>query len=151
MSHHIYHTDCFVLSSDPRLRSSKIIRIFTKDFGLVAARAQAVREVKSKLRFHLQDLSRSDISLVRGKTGWQIVGARLKQNIYGELRREPEKLRVAVRVFSLLQRLLQGEEGNRSLFDVLTNGIGYLTSSKLSPTEVSTFEAVLVLRLFHNL
>lgn len=151
MSHHIYHTDSFIIGDTPLLRSSKLLQVFTRDFGLISARAQGIRETRSKLRFHLQDLSRLHISLVRGRAGWHVVGACMKFNVYKELKNEPIKLQSAARVFNLLHRLLRGEESNPELFNTVSLGIEYLAASDLSSAAVSIFEAILVLRILHNL
>ena len=73
--HHIHHTEAFVLGSSPKGEDSKLLRLYTRELGLVYAHAQAVRKLSSKLRFTLQDFSRASVDLVRGKEIWRVTTA----------------------------------------------------------------------------
>jgi len=71
----VYTTAGFVLGSAERGEANKIYSIYTKDFGLVRASAQAVRLEKSKLRYNLDDFTHGHFSLVRGKELWKLTGS----------------------------------------------------------------------------
>ena len=60
-----YNTEALVLGSRETGESDRVYALFTKDFGLVRARASSVRSEKSLMRYALQNYSRANVSLVR--------------------------------------------------------------------------------------
>ena len=120
--HHIYHTDSFILSSRPTGEDSKTVVLYTRELGLVHARAQALRKLSSKLRYTLQDFSRANVDLVRGKEVWRITTA-VSIDTHSSLRKNLDAERVFARVCSLVTRLCAGEDPNEVIFSVLENGI----------------------------
>lgn len=149
--HHIYHTEGFILGSSASGEANRSFRIFTKELGLIKASAQGVRYLKSKLRYSLHDYSFAELSLVRGKEFWRVTGAIKRQNVYEALRNDQEVLAVFARVFSLLDRLLSGEEQNLGLFDYLREAVRFALSKKLPKPLVRNFEYILVLRILFSL
>ena len=109
-----YHTEGLVLGSINIGEANKYVMLFTKEMGLLYASAQGLREVQSKLRYSLQDLSRSKIELVSGRGGWRVVSAEELVG-YAALFREHKNMDsfgAGVRICRLLKRLLKGEERN---------------------------------------
>ncbi|MDE1874668.1 MAG: recombination protein O N-terminal domain-containing protein [Patescibacteria group bacterium] len=114
MSYAIYTTQGFILGSSPSGEASKIYSIYTEDFGLIRAKAQGVRLIRSKLRYNLDDYGFCAVSLVRGKEVWRVTAVeRLSSAPKGvdDLGR--------ARVLNLVRRLVQGEERNDALFAAL--------------------------------
>ncbi len=151
MSHAIYSTSGIVLKSLNFGEANKLYLIFTKDFGLIKATAQGVRLLKSKLRFNLEDYSRGNFSLVRGQEVWRLTAAE-KEISLSHL----SNFFVLQRIFSLLLRLLQGEEKNENLFEIIAQGIDFLKQlvdleNSISPQFLSNFECILALRILSNL
>ncbi|HZS43153.1 MAG TPA: recombination protein O N-terminal domain-containing protein [Candidatus Paceibacterota bacterium] len=152
MSHHIYQTDGFILGSSNSGEANRYFNILTRDLGKIDATAQGVRLIESKLRYSLQDYSLSHLSLVRGKDVWRITSASKLNNLYEELGRE--QFNVFARVFSLLRRLLAGEEKNEELFQILRAATLFAGKERgrfLSNELLSNFEAILVLRILNSL
>lgn len=147
--HHIYHTEGLILGSNNYGEAGKYYSIFTRDLGMVYASAQGVRKISSKLRFVLQDYAYVKIDFVRGKDFWRLTSAS-KTNKLENISKKTETLEVFSNVALLLKRLLAGEEANQSLFDDLLNGLSALEKAE-SSDEVRNIEAVMVLRLLHNL
>jgi len=150
MSYHIYRTKGFILGSWDSKEANKTFSIFTREFGLIHASAQSVRSISSKLRFHLQDLSLADISLVKGKEIWRIVSASGNE-LYGSLKGNMEHVRLYVRILGLLKRLLHGEEKNERLFDMVNEAFEFLKSGKIPNEQMDNLECILVLKILHNL
>ncbi len=149
MSHHIYQTEAFVIRGSNVGEANRFFFIFTKELGMVMASAQGIRLLKSKLRYSLQDFSRSNVSLVRGKNGWKITSASEIQNFYRIFEEEPQKLQLVVRSFSLLKHLLAGEEKNTELFVLFEGAFQFL--KELSLAQLKNFECLFVLRTLANL
>lgn len=156
MFHHIYKTEAFILSSKPSREADAVLALYTREFGLIYATAQGLRELKSKLRYSLQSYSLSVVSLVRGRAGWRVVNARLLTNYFAEFSDEcpgtggrSERRLVLARVYSLLRRMLAGEERNAMLFDSFTDGLAFLMTT--ADKDVSDTELVIVLRVLYYL
>src|SRR3989344_9616956 len=149
--HHIYHTAGFILGIRSHRESSKVFSIFTQELGMVEASAQAVREVKSKLRMNLNDFSFVDLSLLRGKQRWKITGAKERENFFKHFRHISEKLRVSANIFGLLSRFLHGEEKNQPLFSFLQDALVFFSNSNLEKEQIKNFEAIVVMRILHYL
>ncbi|MFA6551894.1 MAG: DNA repair protein RecO [Candidatus Paceibacterota bacterium] len=151
MSYHIYQTEGFILESRPLGEANKSFLVFTKDLGMVRVSAQGVRLQKSKLRYGLQDFCHSKISLVRGKEVWRITNVSLIDNLHSIFKNDGEKMAVVARIFSLLVRLLHGEEENAGLFNVLSGFMEFFKNQNLTNENKRNAEAIAVLRILNCL
>ena len=115
MSYHIYTTRGVVLSSRSLREADRVYSILTRDLGLIRATALGVRKEESKLRGHIEPLSLSTISLVRGKEYWRLTSADSIKNI-------PVSPNFS-KPFSLIETLVQGEDPNQELFDAVEEEI----------------------------
>ncbi len=120
MAYHIHHTEGIVLQTKGVHDSNVVLFVYTKDMGLVVARAISLRLHRSRLRFVLQRFSRSHIDLVRGKSGFMITSARQIDTNSDIFRHENRKISFAV-LSGVLLRLIQGEEPNIDLYFDLCN------------------------------
>jgi len=145
-----YQTDALVLSSKESGEADKIYALYTRDFGLVRARASAVRREASRMRYALQNYSLANISLIRGKKSWRIAGARANEGLAVE-----ENLRGAKtfgRITDLVTLLVAGEEKNEYLYETLLEARQALIASKfnLEPA-IATIEIICVARVLYAL
>ncbi len=151
MSHKKYQTEAIILGNHSIGEANRFVDMFTKDFGRLKAVARSVREERSKLRVSLQDFSILDISLVRGREVWRVVGANSKYNFYNELIERTEERDTVVRLLFLLKRLLNGEEENNILYTAVSDSISFLCSNTLNSKELNDFECLVALRILYNL
>jgi DNA repair protein RecO len=149
--YHIHKTAGLILESSPYGESNRFFTIFTGDLGLIRATAQGVRELRSKLRYGLQDLSLVKLSFVRGKEIWRITSAEPDLSYHTLLAGNKRKAEAFARVARLLKRLLAGEEKNKRLFNVVTSGLSFLATKDLDSKQIDGFETLMVLRILHNL
>ncbi|MEK7134029.1 MAG: recombination protein O N-terminal domain-containing protein, partial [Patescibacteria group bacterium] len=103
-----YQTDALVLASRESGENDRVFVLYTVDFGLVRARASAVRTEKSRMRYALQNYARANAALVRGKRGWRMAGASAVKNACGDRR----GIAAFARISELTVRLVHGEEKN---------------------------------------
>ncbi len=75
MSHYIYNTACFVVDTSPSKEADMIVTLYTEELGLIKAVAQGVRDMKSKLRYSLQEGTYGTVALIRGREMCRIVNA----------------------------------------------------------------------------
>lgn len=146
---HIYTTKAIIIKNIPSGEANKFYFLFTKDLGFIKAIAQAVRKDKSKLKGHLQDLSLANISLVKGKEIWRIVSAEaISQELF---LKNFEKLLIVKNIFSLLLRLIHGEEKNEPLFDCIESFYNFISYNNLTEDNLKNLETIIVLRILYYL
>ncbi len=151
MAHHIYNSDCLVFGGIAVGESNRFLTVWTKELGLVRVIGRSLRAPHSKLKYHLQDYSYSHISLVRGRNVWRITGAQLIYNFYTEYVGSRSKQLLLMRVCALLSRLLQGEEMDRSLFDLVSEGLIFMRTTPLNTDLLRDFEYSLLIRILAKL
>jgi DNA repair protein RecO len=149
--YHTYHTEALTLSSLPRGEADRLVTFFTEDLGLVRAIARGVRLERSKMRSTLQDFSLVHVSLIRGKEMWRVVGTREITNFYESLCCSREKVAIVARIYSLVTRLVVGEERNNLLYRSLADMLTFLTQEELTLAECRVAEHLLALRVLFSL
>lgn len=140
-----YHTEALVLGNREMGEADRTVALFTRDFGLVRARASSVRKEHSKMRYSVQDYARADVSLVKGKRGWRLAGATALKSATGDRKCVATFARIA----ELTMRLVHGEEKNEYLFETLANAHQALMTE--THTSVTAVEVVCVARILYAL
>jgi DNA repair protein RecO len=148
MSHEIKTTEALVLAAREAGDGTQILTLLTADLGLIFARAQGLRELKSKLRYGLQLFDLANVSLVRGQETWRVTNSEPRHSLAPE---DPVKLVLITRVAGLLNRLVRGEEKHPELFDEYKNGLVFISQTVLDSSQIRVYELILVLRLLHRL
>src|SRR6185369_4009724 len=98
MSHHIHHTQGFILGSTAVGEANRYITIFTRELGVIGAVEQGIRKIDSKLRYGLQDYAYVRADVIRGKHSWRITSA-APQNDFDMLRSDPAKSALSAKMF----------------------------------------------------
>lgn len=145
--HHIHHTKGLILTSRNNGLADRSVYIFTEELGLVIAKARSSREIRSKLRGHLQECSQGNFSLVRGKSGWILVGAEAVEHWEKIFGTGSERLKLFVRISVLLSRFINGEEQNIRLYGLLESAFSHLKTLTEESTMLNEFETLFVLRI----
>ncbi len=140
-----YHTLGFVLANFNSGEASKMYKIFTRDLGLIYARAQSARAPHSKLKSALTDYSAGNFTFIKGKNGWKITDALSNLNLYFALQAD-DKFYFIARFFTLIQKLLPEDEQNQIFFDSIKNDINFLLFNPLSSEQLKNFECIAILR-----
>lgn len=151
MSHPVITTDGIVLEKRGVGEASTVAAIFTREHGLLHARAQGSRLGKSKLRYSLEPLTEARFSLVRGKYGWKLINSYQPSAVICRGEYDVRAARAAAgKVARLLMRLIHGEEASPLLYDDVAGGLRLLSAAR-SREEADAIESVLVLRIVHRL
>ena len=128
----------------PLGEANALITILTSDVGLVRARAQGIRRSGAKLAAALGTFAESEMILVRGRDGWRIAGAVLKENWFYRMKTESIRARAA-RVTHLLLRLIVGETNDQKTFSLI---IGFFNALAILREEIhESVETLAVIRL----
>lgn len=142
----MYTTEAIVCGRIPRGEHDFTLRLYTKDAGMIFARASGVRAHESKLRYGLQDFSYSTVSLVHGRQEWRVTGASVIENLYyGTPSREHRAaLRSSLRS---IRRFLTGASVEPELFTHVLEGVRTLARE----TADADAEDLFLLRMLHRL
>ena len=144
---HKYTTEALVVARYPHKEAGMLTTLLTREFGLIHARAEGVRRPGAKLAHVLQTLRMSEVYLVKGREGWRLTGAQLREDCFTHLSREA-RIRTA-RVSGLLQRLLGKDIHDTLAFDHFFGFIDALNG--LQEPDFDAAETLVVLRLLHSL
>lgn len=144
-----YQTDALVLGFRESGEADRLYSLFTKDFGLVRARATGVRKERSKMRYALQSYARAEVSLIRGKQGWRVAGAAANPRGDTSWILSGKGVGAYARIAELTLRLVHGEEKNDFLFATLAEAHEKLTHE--SADAWATIEIVCVARVLFAL
>ena len=144
MSHTKHHTDAYVLGGINTGEADKFLWLYTREFGLVGVQTKSLRKVSSKQRFALQDYSFSHVSLVKGRNLWRLTNVSPGENLYQKYIGD-QKLGFIIGLFSLVKRLIQGEEKDREVFSLLEEAM--VAIDKVSNNMIKDFEKLVYLRV----
>ncbi len=151
MSYHIYTTKGIILNEKPMKEADKAVTIFTRDLGSIRAIATGARKGSSKRSSALTELSFGKFSLVRGKKDWRLTSATLETSIYSEFKENKKLLISFAQILSLIDKLVQGEEKNKKLFDIFEDSLKFALTNKLSGEEIKSFESLTVAKILTEL
>jgi DNA repair protein RecO len=149
--YHAYHSKAFVIGSRPIGAGNKAVLFFTKNLGLVWALAQSAREERSQLRAHLVDFSYGTYTFIRGKDTWRVTGADGAYNLFFSVAESPRAVRLTARLFSLVRRLVNGEDPNPYLFTTLATAVSLAQEHANDDAVLANLEVVSVLRVLASL
>lgn len=144
MSYETYTTRAIVCGSHDRGDHDRTLRLFTADAGMVFASARGLRSNDSKLRYALQDLSHSTVSLVHGKREWRLTGAASIENFYFDAKTREARVAL-VSYLRSVRRMVQGSEDG-AVFEQVLDTLGTLVRK-----DASTLVDIAVLRLLNSL
>lgn len=145
MAHEVHTTDALVLGNVDVQDADKLFWLLTKDFGLIFASAKSIREEVSKLRYSLQDLTHTQVSLVRGRGMWRITGADSQTHTHTL---DMDGAVAFGRITALVRRVVPTDEPNGDAYDII-----YSAFSALAEHTISTecIEVLTVARLLYRL
>ena len=141
-----YQTEAIVVASRESGEADKTLALYTRDFGLVRARATSLRAEKSKMRYALQSYARANVALVKGKNGWRAAGASAMVTALGK---DQSGISAFARISELIVKLVVGEDHNEYLFEALAQAHEALMRQKVEA--VATIEIVAVARILYAL
>lgn len=148
MPYHIYTTSAYIIEARAISEANKSYTLFTRDFGIIYARAVGIRKGTSKLKYTLFPYTPLAVSFIRTKSSWQIIDAS------GEEEHKEKNFPVMcinARINLLLKRFLGQEESHEQLYDDLSDAFLFLSREALSERELKLMEILLVYILLSHL
>jgi len=150
MTHIIYQTEAVILKKRDLGEADRLYSFLTRDFGRLEILAQGVRYLKSKLRYSLSGFSFSRIAFVATlNEHWRLVGA---EEIYAwdSIRKSSEKMKCLSGIFSLIDRLVRGQELDVELWEKLKKLFLFLEKNEFKGNDLKNFEIAATLRILEQ-
>jgi len=154
MPHYLHRSEAFIIGSRPIGEGSRWLDLVTDRFGRVSILAQGSRELRSKLRYQLSDLTFIQATLVRGREFWRLVGAEpIVDFDVAKLMMDYNCRTLVARLALLLRRLLPNDETSADprLYEEVRAAIYFLARHHLSVQEREQYEITAVWRLLSRL
>ncbi|HEY4476792.1 MAG TPA: recombination protein O N-terminal domain-containing protein [Candidatus Paceibacterota bacterium] len=154
MPHYLYRTEGFIVASRPTGEGSRVLDLVTERLGRLPVLAQGSRELRSKLRYQLSDLSFINATLVRGREIWRLVGVEPIIGLDSARLLAASSCRVLLaRLALLLRRLLVTNElsAEPQIYAEVRAAVNFLTRHDLSAVEREQYEVAAVWRLLAKL
>ncbi len=148
--YHIYHTDAVVLFYRNLGEADRMYTLYTRELGLIYAKAIGIRKLESKSRFALPLFAYARVSFVRGRDMWRLTTATPVEN-FPALSRDTASLRLVAKLARLVKRLCKGEGAEPRIMNDLVALLGYLARPVVTPEERRVAELTFALRLLHTL
>jgi DNA repair protein RecO len=125
MGHEMHMMEGFILDSFPYGESGRILRILTKEFGIMSVVATGVRELKSKMRGSMDVLQLVTFEYVEGKEVNRLTGIHEKEKFLNIFSGQfvIEKRRAISNVVNFVLRTVVGETQNEKLWDTVLGGV----------------------------
>ncbi len=139
--HALHTTPAFILSSHPHGESNRVHKLFTREFGMLIAHGQGVRELRNRNRYGLRTHALVLVTLVRGREVWRLTSARAEHGTSATLAWR--------RVLAFAARLLAAEDPAPRVFDLLVER--RRAFADLPSERVATLEALSVLEVLNEL
>ncbi len=126
----IAKTEAFVLKTIKYGETSKIVTLFTKDFGKLNAIVKGARNYKSKLCGTLESMNyiRAVIYLKESRELQLISNAEYIKS-FTNIQSDIDKLQASFKIIEILNRSVVNNDVNRDLFDILLSSISMLNNS----------------------
>lgn len=143
-------TRAIILKTEQVGEKDVFLSLFTREFGFIYARATGVRTTYSRLRFALQPMTLSYISVVHGKSGWVVTNATFLRSYYFDSEHMFQKQTLSKIIF-LLNRLYIGEESNVYLYDFLEENLTMISKSTDTAQDMKLHELFTVFKMLEKL
>ena len=125
---HVYNTQAVVIRSNPLGEADRLLTIFTPGLGKLRVTARGVRRPTSKLGGHLDPLTRSSLTLAKGKTLDTITSADTLA-AFLPLKSDLERLSQGLYLAELVDALNPLDAPNPSAYSLLLEGLEGLGST----------------------
>jgi DNA repair protein RecO len=128
MGHEMHILEGFVLDSSVYGESGRILKILTKEYGVMTVAATGVRELKSKMRGSMDILQLVNFEFVEGREMNRLTGIHELEKFGGIFSGENllQKRRVVSNVVNFVLRTVVGEVKNEKLWESFLEGIRLL-------------------------
>lgn len=146
MGHEKHLVEGIILDSNDFGESGRILKILTKEFGVMSLVATGVRELKSKMKSSLDILNLVDFEFVEGREVNRLVGIFPKENhdLFYKIIQNGDvikKRRVISNVVNFVLRTVVGQTNNDVLWESFLEGLSVMGGGKASAPSIQDFQS----------
>lgn len=153
MGHEMHILEGFILSSNTYGESGRILKILTKELGVVTVSAIGVRELQSKMRGSLDILQLVNFEYVEGREMKRLIGIHEKEkfeNIFVG-KNLLQKRRVISNVVNFILRTVVGEVHNEKLWENFIEGIKIVSEQSELEISLEIIEIIWLIKILVSL
>ena len=136
-------TESIILKTADLGEADRLLIIYTKEFGKIRVVARGIKKLESKLRYHLEPLSHSQLILIEGKS-IRIVKDAILINEFLKIKKDLEKTKIAQEIAELIDEAIAGEEKDEKIWELLTTTLHQLNVGGSTSHIVRDFRANLI-------
>lgn len=124
----IYDTEGIVLHTSPLGEADRLLTVMTPNLGKLRVTARGVRKPTSKLGGHLDHLTRSSMTIARGRNLDTITGADSRET-FGDIKNNLYRLSQAIYLTELVDLINPLEAPNPESYTLFLNGLRILSTN----------------------
>jgi len=134
-----YQTEAIIIRKTKLGEADRVLTLYTPDLGKIQGIAKGVRRPKAKLSGHLELLTHSHVTLVRGRNLDTIIGS---QTIDSFLPLKTDLLRSACALYAaeMVSQFAPADQENRPLFSLLLETLGDLATGDRTDLRLRHYE-----------
>lgn len=132
----LHKTEGIIMRAQDTGEADKIFTVFSRDFGKITLHARGVRLARSKLKGHLNILSRVRLAFIAGQDILRLTDAEEGENYFHIM--SPAALSAMGRALRLVDRLVRGTERDEPLWRLLSEYLEKLKKTALPPPILET-------------
>jgi DNA repair protein RecO (recombination protein O) len=145
----IVKTDAIVLRSMKYGETSRILTLYTRDFGRMSVIVKGARAAKSKFGTALDVMSHSAVVMyTKEQRELQLLTQADLIEQYRGITEHPDRLMYGFALLEFLSATVHGEEAHEELYDVLASSLSALDAADARPANILLHY---LLRLIHSL
>jgi len=134
-----YKTEAVIIRKTKLGEADRILTLFTPDLGKIRAVAKGVRRPRSKMSGHLELLTHSLVSLVRGRNLDTVIGSQTVNSFFN-LKSDLELSAAALYVLELIDQFTEEREASPEIFRLLLETLDNLAKGENREMTLHYFE-----------
>lgn len=111
-----YTTEAFILRDYPAYEADMNYKVWTKDFGIIYISARSIRKTNAKLRMQTKKHNFLNMTIVKGKDIWRLVGI---EEIPNQTDNQKYFLEAKTIVAEVINRFVEEKKTYKKLFEKL--------------------------------
>lgn len=130
----IIKTEAIVIRKSDHGDSSKIISLYTRDYGKITVIAKGIKSPKSKLNARLEIFNKVDVVIYNKQSrNIQLISGADIVNVHNLLTQDLDRYQYSIAVLELFNILIHDHEKNEKLYNGLVRILSLLNSSDENP------------------
>lgn len=136
-------TEAIILKKSDLGETDRLLCIYSKELGKVNILAKGVKKLGSKLRYHIEPISYSQLILVEGKN-FLILKDALLIDEFLKIKKDLERLKIAKEIAEMIDQAIAGEEKDENIWELILTTFKELNVGRATSYLVKDFQKNLI-------